>query len=240
MKPPKTYDVSPPKTEGQRLLGAVSGTLDEIAATIGGGCSKASVSRWRSGAKVPGPVARAAIAYVYPEIGAETWAMLPTTGRIDRGVARAHGLTIGGTPDQRVSGARDVDEGEGDDDERDPKPENVPKKAPTLIEQAERQLARAIKDIDAPGILLAERTRARREVVTMMRDIARMKAAEESLQADVVKRSPFFRAATRELVSILRAFPDAARAVAARFGEIEAMDDARPVQGALDEEDEER
>lgn len=66
---------------------------------------------------------------------------------------------------------------------------------------------------------------------------ARIEREAATFEADVVRRAPFFRRATRAILEALRPFPDAARAVAEALDRI--SDDGGLVQGALDDEDDE-
>lgn len=65
------------RTEGQRLLLEVPGTLAAIGKKIGGVKTPQSVLNWRTGVSIPGPEARARIqaAFSIPVIA---WARLPT------------------------------------------------------------------------------------------------------------------------------------------------------------------
>ena len=69
-RPVDAVDAAAPRTEGQRLLLAVPGSLSTVARAIG--CSKALAGYWRTGKKLPASVFRSKLAEVYG-IGVESW-----------------------------------------------------------------------------------------------------------------------------------------------------------------------
>ena len=87
-------DAAAPKTEGQRLLAQVSGSLSEIAARVG--CSsKQSIANWRTGVRTPDAPMREAL---HREFGIppESWAIRPA----------AEGRPSSSSPPRPAAGAK--------------------------------------------------------------------------------------------------------------------------------------
>jgi transcriptional regulator with XRE-family HTH domain len=76
----KVTTADTPRTEGQRLLVAVSGSHSEVAAKLGGKTTKQSISEWRLGQKVPGAAARARIQATLG-IEPDAWSRQPGGGQ---------------------------------------------------------------------------------------------------------------------------------------------------------------
>ena len=92
-RPVDAVDAAAPRTEGQRLLLAVPGSLSTVARAIG--CSKALAGYWRTGKKLPASVFRSKLAEVYG-IGVEAWgqtAVPETSAPSDYGAAPMLGVS---------------------------------------------------------------------------------------------------------------------------------------------------
>jgi transcriptional regulator with XRE-family HTH domain len=178
------------RSEGQRLLLAVTGTLAEIAEAVG--CrSRQTVLDWRDGRKVPAAAMRARLFSVYG-IQTETWSHRPT----------ALGAVVG-------AALAALDEPEEEDAGSAP---STLEDCMTLLKSIRDQRnnkallpSEIIKLTDSEGRLLALR--------------ARLEKDEEMLEDRIVREHPTWQMIKRRIVKVLVEFPDAARAVARALGE---------------------
>lgn len=134
-----------------------------------------------------------------------------------------------------------------DDDESDPEIDPLPaRRVHRRKESRERAATLAMVDAlvgqlerELRGKLTSQaRARTSDSLTRALSTRARIEREAATFESEVIRRAPFYARMRKALISALVPFPDAARAVARVFTEIDDKDDGAQ-QGALDEEDDE-
>lgn len=202
-----------PGTEGQRLLLARRESLRELSELCG--TSTATISRVRAGLVLPGVQARAQLEAL--GIPRDAWDRPPPDAIPASRRPPMAPLEAPAEGPSRHEARQDAGPGR----------RSVLEELDTVIDSLRSDLRGSLA-AQAKGRLIDSMTRA-------LGQRARIEREAATFEADVVRRAPFFRRATRAILEALRPFPDAARAVAEALARI--SDDGPPVQGALDDED---
>jgi hypothetical protein len=186
---------SPPlRSEGQRLLLAVSGSLASIAAAVGAG-SKQSVSDWRTGKQVPSRETRAKLFAAY-EIPPEAWALAP-------------GTTAAPTPPSPAEVAAELAF------------DTAIAAAPSTLRDCLTLLAAVQAERAKPTLTPAERVKLSDTEARILALRHRLETKAEMIEDRIVREHPMWQRMKKTIVRALVKYPDAARAVVAAIREHE-------------------
>lgn len=194
--------------EGQRLLLSVTASVAEVAGVAG--VSKAAVSYWRTGSKLPSSEVRAKLQERYG-IHPSAWDRRPGEER-----ATAASAPVS---EPRATLAGRVEESTLD-----------------IAIKRQRLYAEMVEDEDLSA---ADRLRAGALEAKMIDTRRHLERDARLLERDIVQRTSAWAQVRRRTIDSLRAFPDALRAWTEAMGELARESETAPVQGALDDEDEE-
>lgn len=172
------------RTEGQRLLRLVPGSLSEIAAAVR--CkSKQSVLDWRNGRQVPGSRMRATLWAVY-RIPPETWGRMPQASNGKNGSSSATGLRA----PAKASGV-----------------------APSTLQDCLALLEVIRTARNQADLLPAERVKLADTEARILALRHRLEKEAELLEDRIVREHPTWQRLKRVLGKVLAAHPAAAKAV---------------------------
>lgn len=182
-----------PRTEGQRLLLAVTGSQAEIAATLD--VAKSAVGFWRRGAKTPGPAARAKLKAAYG-IDPRTWEQPP--------------------------GARATAPATTSDAKAPPKPPRAPRaKIVTTLDEAQEQFEILRELQEDPDLMSSEKVRLADSIGKILAIKARLERDKELLEDRIVREHPMWAVRIKPtILAALKPYPDAMQAVADALAEI--------------------
>lgn len=181
----------PARSEGHRLLMCVPASLTSIAAVAN--TSKQAVSFWRTGRKVPGAAARAALEAAYG-IPAASWGDQPTAGP-------ASSSTPSTAPEEAATRSATS--------------------SPTTMEGVEALLKVIRHDRGRPGLLAGERVKLADAETRLLALRHRLEKEAELLEDRIVKQHPMWSRIKSAIADTLVRWPEAARAVAAVLRDIE-------------------
>lgn len=195
--PPKRSPASDaPRTEGQRLLVDVPGSLADVAKELGVG--RTTVSDWRRGAKSPGVKARAKLRKAYG-IPTDAWDM--ASGSAPRWTARAddapHLEHVPGAPPACDDGA--------------------PLAATLAMIDAQLARLHRIQIEHGNDLAHSEQVRLSETITKTLAQRGRLekdkKVIDREIERALVKSQPFYTRAINAVVDALKSYPDAALAV---------------------------
>jgi len=172
------------RSEGQRMLLHVEGTLTAIANEIGAR-SPQSVLDWKHGKRVPAPEARARMQAVFG-IPIAAWSMMPKTVVLDAGAPQL-------PPSMALA---------------DP---NAP--IPSTLDSCLRLLATIQRDSCNPHLLAAERVKLVDAEARILKLRADLERNAELTEDRYVRDHPAWHKCKRAIAAALVPFPEAARAV---------------------------
>jgi transcriptional regulator with XRE-family HTH domain len=175
-----------PRSEGQRLLRLVPGSLSAIATKVG--ADKGTVSRWRSGEKVPAEGLRL---------------RLQTECGIDPAAWDRRPLGYGPPVPEPSAAPPDSQLG-------------------TTLEETLWAMALIKKQLSVGDLTSSDRKSLTDNYTKLLAVRGREEARVEGFEARVVRDHPMWRSIVRGLPDVLRPWPDAATAVLAWLGELEA------------------
>lgn len=173
-----------PRSEGQRLLLAVSGSLAQIAIAVG--TSKQRVHDWRSGGKAPAPVLREKLRAAYG-IPPASWDMKPGD-QVDSASA-----TSSRTRSRSHTAASDV---------------------PSAGEDLEGLVAFLRGELARPDIVASERLKITHSMTRALALRHRFEVEQALLEDRIIREHPAWQRLQTALLRALQDHPAAARAVA--------------------------
>ncbi len=192
------------RSEGQRLLLEVEGTIKEIGTSCG--VSHQTVIDWRFGRRVPGPPARAALWNAY-EIPAAAW------GRLPAGMQRAPAPVIEVTGDgagfgQPVIGTNGNGHGNG---HASPAAELA--SAPSSLNETAQLLAAIRAQLAERDLLPADRTRITDTYTKTLALQHRLQRDVDLTEDRIIREHPTWQRIRAELARVLARHPQAASEV---------------------------
>lgn len=177
-----------PRTEGQRLLQRVPGTLNAIAAKVQ--ASKPAVSTWRLGTRTPDISARRRLWAAF-EIPIEAWESVPGALEVD-------GAELDG------------DQGDEEDDDEDGDAHEQ-----SVLDHANRRLRILSKQIDKKGLTTRERIMLDDAYGKAVAARAKFLREQELLEDRIIREHPKWRALKATIIATLVKHPAVAREVEA-------------------------
>lgn len=186
-----------PRTEGQRLLLAVTGSQAEIAATLD--VAKSAVGFWRRGAKTPGPAARAKLKAAYG-IDPRAWEQPP-----------------GERPPAPATPAPPTTEVPT----KPPPPPRSPRARTMTLDEVVAELD-YLHDLRRDGDLMpSEKVRLSDSISKNLALKARLERDKELLEDRIVREHPMWVMRIKpSILAALKPFPEAMRAVADALAEV--------------------
>jgi transcriptional regulator with XRE-family HTH domain len=181
---PVTPAASPPQSEGQRQLRALTHSAGELAERIG--VSRQTVNYWRTGQKTPGPEMRAAIERA-TAIPAQSWERTP----VDRPSPRPAKAPLPSAPLPPVTLSG----------------------RPSTLDEVTQLLGDLDADAEG-DILPSELARIRDTKTKALALKARIEAQDALFEAAAITKHASWKRLRATMLDALRPFPDAARAVA--------------------------
>ena len=179
-----------PRTEGQRLLQLVPGTLNAIAAKVQ--ASKPAVSTWRIGTRTPDIGARRRLWAAF-EIPIEAWECLPGSLEVDDA---------------------ELDGDQGDEDEDDDE-EGGAAHEQSVLDHANRRLRILSKQIGKKGLTTRERIMLDDAYGKAVAARAKFLREQELLEDRIIREHPKWRALKAVIIAALVKHPAVAREVEA-------------------------